>query len=248
MKFKDARSWHYQLQGTVDPEVNADIVVMDIDADPKPLLAKDRCVLAYLSIGEAEDYRAYWPMIWERKASWPLVLGENPEWPGNYAIRFWDPAWAFLMEARAREAQEKGFTGLYLDKADVYEDIEQRWPRVARTVSGDLQMILLINKIAAAVPEMEIIMQNAPELLDQIGLLRVLDGVALEDWLFKDRAELQTTATIDRLDHRVLSSGLPAVAVEYIDHDADRYYAKKYFAARNIPLFLSSEDRELAGK
>ena len=50
-----------------------------------------RIVLAYLSIGEAEDYRSYWQRDWS--VSPPAWLGaENPDWPGNYAVNYWDEA------------------------------------------------------------------------------------------------------------------------------------------------------------
>ena len=41
-----------------------------------------RTVLAYLSIGEAEDYRYYWQSSWRKQR--PAWLGPaNPDWPGN---------------------------------------------------------------------------------------------------------------------------------------------------------------------
>src|ERR1035441_4370636 len=41
-----------------------------------------RRLIAYLSIGEAEDYRAYWQSSWNTNAP-AFLLGENPEWKGN---------------------------------------------------------------------------------------------------------------------------------------------------------------------
>ena len=51
-----------------------------------------RKVIAYISIGEAEDYRPYWRKEWGSKgkltAAAPAWLGaENPEWQGNYRVR-----------------------------------------------------------------------------------------------------------------------------------------------------------------
>ncbi len=55
-------------------------------------------VLAYMSIGEAEDYRFYWQRTWDADrngrpdAYAPAWLGpSNPDWPGNYKVRYWDP-------------------------------------------------------------------------------------------------------------------------------------------------------------
>lgn len=108
-------------------------------------------------------------------------------------------------------------------------------------------MILLINKIAATEPELEVIMQNAEDLLEHIGLRRVLDGIAKEDWLFGEE-ETGMLNTPDRRAHiskMIAHSGLPVIGVEYLDHAADRSFAEKWYAGRGVPLFLSSEDRAL---
>lgn len=250
MKFADVRSWHYQLQGKMPTDFGADCYVIDIDT-PEPYVRSLRdagkCVLAYFSVGEAEDYRAYWAQLHERKASDDVLLGENPEWKGNYAVKFWDLGWHYVVENRVHEAKAKGFTGLYLDKCDVIWDIEERWPRIARTRNLEQDMILLINKIAATEPELEVIMQNAEDLLEHIGLLKVLDGIAKEDWLFGE----EDTGVLNQPDRRthitrmIDRSGLPVIGVEYIDHDADRSFAEKWYAGRGVPLFLSREDRQL---
>ena len=62
-----------------------------------------KLVIAYIDIGQAEDWRWYW--TWSRRncrsdgstaprtgptTSWPL----DPDgWDGNYVVRYWDPAW-----------------------------------------------------------------------------------------------------------------------------------------------------------
>ncbi|TAN37800.1 MAG: hypothetical protein EPN23_04615 [Verrucomicrobia bacterium] len=46
---------------------------------------------AYLSIGEAGDYRGYWEKEWSAQP--PTWLGaENPDWKGNFKVRYWQPA------------------------------------------------------------------------------------------------------------------------------------------------------------
>src|SRR5262249_21670393 len=98
------KRWHYQLQN-VEPAAIAQSgpgrVVMDIAGEEGDAFRREqieamrrrpdgsaRLVLAYMSIGEAESYRWYWA---QRSAEW---LGrENKKWHGNYAVRFWHPAW-----------------------------------------------------------------------------------------------------------------------------------------------------------
>jgi len=82
-----------------------------------------RLVLAYLSIGEAEDYRTYWQPGWT--ADPPRWLAEeNPDWPGNYLICYWDPAWQEIVFAEIEAIATAGFDGVYLDKIDAYESFE----------------------------------------------------------------------------------------------------------------------------
>nr|MBC8428672.1 endo alpha-1,4 polygalactosaminidase [FCB group bacterium] len=51
-----------------------------------------RLVIAYMSIGEAEDYRYYWQSDWnENPPFW--LCSENPEWPGNYIVKYWESQW-----------------------------------------------------------------------------------------------------------------------------------------------------------
>ena len=55
-----------------------------------------KIVLAYMSIGEAEDYRFYWSREWDgNEPSWLEM--ENPDWPGNYKVRYWDQDWRTIV-------------------------------------------------------------------------------------------------------------------------------------------------------
>ncbi len=89
-----------------------------------------RKVIAYISIGEAEDYRPYWRKEWVSRgkltAAAPAWLGaENPEWKGNYRVKYWQAAWQKLILASIDEAIAHGFDGVYLDIVDGFETFEQ---------------------------------------------------------------------------------------------------------------------------
>ncbi len=82
-----------------------------------------RVVLAYLSVGEAEDYRGDWNPAWA--ADLPPWLGEeNPHWPGNYTVDYWAPAWQSIVFARLDAMVRVGFDGVYLDKVDAFASFE----------------------------------------------------------------------------------------------------------------------------
>ena len=83
-----------------------------------------RLVVAYMSIGEAEEYRAYWQKDWEQKP--PIWLeAPNPDWPGNYKVHYWDKHWKNILfgskEAYLDRIMDAGFNGVFLDVIDAYQ-------------------------------------------------------------------------------------------------------------------------------
>ncbi len=86
-----------------------------------------RLVLAYMSIGEAEDYRYYWRDSWRPgHPSW--LDRENPDWKGNYKVHFWDSDWQSIIFGNdgsyLKKILDAGFDGVYLDLIDAYEYYE----------------------------------------------------------------------------------------------------------------------------
>ena len=96
---------------------------------------KRRIVLAYMSIGEAEDYRYYWKPEWKRKK--PVFLErENPQWKGNYKVKYWMDEWKEIISGRPagtgfeksylKKIIEAGFDGVYLDVIDAAHYFENK--------------------------------------------------------------------------------------------------------------------------
>ena len=86
-----------------------------------------RLVIAYMSIGEAENYRYYWES--EGQADPPSWLGdENPNWPGNYKVRYWEREWQRIIwgnnDSYLHMILDAGFDGVYLDLIDAFEYFE----------------------------------------------------------------------------------------------------------------------------
>lgn len=86
-----------------------------------------RLVIAYMSIGEAENYRYYWKTEWATNP--PVWLAEeNPNWPGNYKVRYWDKNWQDIIygndDSYLKKILDAGFDGVYLDIIDAYEYFE----------------------------------------------------------------------------------------------------------------------------
>lgn len=200
------KSWGYQLhRADVDHIANSpfDLVVVDYartraEQREIPFTADEvkrmqtrpdggrRIVLAYLSFGEAEWYRYYWDSAW-LDAERPSWLGEmNPQWYGNFPVRFWDPRWQSIIlgepDGYLMRILSAGFDGVYLDRADVYQDWSGEHP-AARS-----EMVEFVTRLAAIArqhrPEFLVVQQNAEELLENGRLRTLIDGVAKESLIY----------------------------------------------------------------
>jgi len=88
-----------------------------------------RLVLAYISIGEAENYRYYWQSQWNNDP--PIWLDEeNPNWQGNFKVRYWEPEWQRIIYGNNQSYLKKvlnvGFDGVFLDIIDAFEFFEDK--------------------------------------------------------------------------------------------------------------------------
>jgi cysteinyl-tRNA synthetase len=91
-------------------------------------------VVAYMSIGEAEDYRYYWDEDWAGSGGrikndapgW--LYKENPDWKGNFKVLYWEQGWKDIVygsqDAYLDKIIQLGFDGVYLDIIDGYEYFE----------------------------------------------------------------------------------------------------------------------------
>ncbi len=120
-------------------ETKYDVIIMDAFYNGNPFLRSEidqlkvkpeggtRLVIAYMSIGEAEDYRYYWKAEWN--TSPPPWLGkENPDWKGNYKVRYWEKEWQNIIvsgpDSYIQKILDAGFDGVYLDIIDAFEYFE----------------------------------------------------------------------------------------------------------------------------
>ena len=114
---------------------NYDLVIMDLFHNDNEFTADEikrlhskanggqRLVIAYMSIGEAEDYRYYWNKSWKRgNPSW--LDKENPNWKGNYKVKYWDSEWQAIIFDYLSRIINAGFDGVYLDIIDAFEYYE----------------------------------------------------------------------------------------------------------------------------
>ena len=220
-----------------------------------------RKVVAYLSIGEAEDYRFYWQSAWvsngKRTAAAPAWLGiENPGWKGNYQIKYWDTDWQKLMLAAIDDAMARGFDGVYLDIVDGFQTYEQGAdgylddrmnPETKQTYRRD--MVDWVKAIAARArandPAALVIPQNGSQLVAHKDFLEVISAQGIED-LFTNGNKLQPTShTEEILGHlKILASAkMPVLLIEYPKTHQGQALSKK--SAKENGLVWLVTDRQL---
>ncbi len=216
-----------------------------------------RKVLAYLSIGEAEDYRAYWSPRWKREPP-PFLLRENPDWPGDYLVKYWSPAWRRIILKEADRIATQGFDGLYLDKVDAFEEFEydpkrrdwidgRRNPESGRSYRAD--MVAWVKALARHVrrrkEDMLIVPQNGEQLLREASYRNVVDAIGAEDLFTDGRRRCKRSEVVARVAAlRLLAAqGKPVLCIDYSTKRALRKHASAQ--ARRYGYVLLITDREL---
>ena len=197
----------------------------------------DRKVLAYLSIGEAEDYRPYWKREWDadrngrpdEKAP-PWLCAENPDWKGNYRVRYWDKDWQSIVLALVDKTVQAGFDGVYLDIVDAFETFEydpvrKDWTdHRLNTETGESyreDMIRWVRDIATYARKQKsgflVIPQNGAQLLEDADYRATIDAIGIED-LFTDGQRPQkrehTRYIVGFLD-KLKIAAKPILVIEY---------------------------------
>jgi cysteinyl-tRNA synthetase len=220
-----------------------------------------RKVLAYISIGEAEDYRPYWRKEWGSKgkltaAAPAWLVAENPEWKGNYRVKYWNADWQKLILAAIDDAMARGFDGVYLDIVDGFETFEQDGkdfiddrvnPETKQSYRRD--MVDWVKAIAARAraknPSTVVIPQNGSQLVVHPDFLEVISAIGIED-LFTAGNKLQPKShTNEVLGHlsKIAAAKKPALLIEY-SKSAERQALTKKLAVENGLVWLVT-DRQL---
>ena len=179
---RNGKSWSLQYQGDhkAIQKRNSDVAVVDPDRIQNPSKLKSkasggrRAVLAYISIGEAEEGRAY--MKKHKNKSW--MTKEDQGWKGNYKVRYWDNEWKAIVKQRVKAAIDAGYDGVYLDRVDTYE-------RMNAPGGSRKEMVKFVKEITAAARSRKknaaVAVQNAEELLTDSSYVDAIDAVGKED-------------------------------------------------------------------
>jgi uncharacterized protein (TIGR01370 family) len=105
---------------------DAELVILNDDQRlPLDVPSTSTIRLAYLSVGEAEAGRPYWPKIRGKS----FVVEPNPAWPDNVRVDIRDRRWQeILLDQEVPRLLAAGYQGIMLDTLDTAPYLERKDP------------------------------------------------------------------------------------------------------------------------
>ena len=200
LSLSDMQYWAYQIQsldddGAVDALAASqyDMLVLEptrtdtgsSDFDTKTMVERlkathahdgvhRKLIVAYVDIGEAEDWRWYWTWSTEPEDEqiaqevdlpddWPsYIVARDPDgWVGNYPVAYWDPAWKDVIiygenqttstnrnyTSAVDELILDGFDGIYLDWVEGFENEHVIAAADAEGLDAATEMVRFIEEL-----------------------------------------------------------------------------------------------------
>jgi cysteinyl-tRNA synthetase len=158
--------------------------------------AHPKLVLAYIDIGEAEEYRTYWQDGWQIGDPEWIVALDPDGWEENYPVAYWWDEYQDIWlgpEGYLEAIVDAGFDGVYLDWVEAYSDENVIAAAEAGGVDPVQEMIWWVGDIAEACqaqnPDCLVIAQNAAELARNDEYVEVIDAIAQEQVWFDGGAD-----------------------------------------------------------
>ena len=210
-----------------------------------------RRIVAYLSIGEAEDYRPYWKKEWKEKRPGFLV-SENHEWKGNFRVRYWRKDWQAIIFSYLETIVNQGFDGVYLDIVDGYEFFEKGKdnclnPETKQTYRQDMKSFVtdIVKRAKRHSSKFMVIQQNAQALFEDGDYMALLDGIGAEDVFTngkRPQKEREINETLDYLK-KAQAKGLTVVLVDYPKDKKLQQFVRTQATKCGLDVLIT--DREL---
>jgi cysteinyl-tRNA synthetase, unknown class len=245
-------NWIYQLSGYADGRLDAlvaaphEAAVIDLARDGgegyfsadeiTALKDSGKSVYAYFTMGSIETYRPEYDAV----ADTDMILNQWGDWPDEYFVQYWDQDWwDLVMQPRLDQAAAAGFDGVYLDVPNAYEEIDLALvPGETRESLAQKMADLVIHAQEYAGDDLQILVQNSPELREYPGYLDAIDGIGIEELFFLNADEPCTEDwCAENLDNTraIRDAGKLVLAVDYASEPANvtaacEHYAEEGFA------------------
>jgi cysteinyl-tRNA synthetase len=159
----------------------------------KRLHSSGKLVVAYVDIGEAENFRTYWQSGWEiGHPSW-IVGGDPDGFSGNYPVAFWTAEYQAVWTGKGgylqRIMKDANMDGVYLDWVEAYSDTNVVDAAKRAHIDSRSAMIIWVQRIAAYVRGIQtnaiVIGQNAAKLTAVKSYRDTIDAIAQEQVWFE---------------------------------------------------------------
>lgn len=233
------------------PFTESEVAALKVKPDGSP-----RLVISYLSIGEAEDYRPdYFTSEYMEEDAPDWLLSENKVWKGNRIIRFCNEGWqqTILGDENGMSVYnsvefsplykliELGFDGVYLDRVDVYAEVQKDCPDAAN------KMVAFVERLAAHArkrnPNFIVIQQNAEELLQHKRMIDAIDAVAKEDLFYgADHTQSANPRSMveSTLKHLAFAkaAGRPVFVLDYLNDPEQRRINRAKIQAQGFVPYI----------
>lgn len=213
-------TWMYQIQDLYDDRIdtlgntNYDMLVVEpgfnftespydtvriVNSLSEKPNGDKRLLIAYVDIGQAEDYRDYWKNDWvaptqDTQGVPDFLVSIDPDgWTDNYPVAYWDVRWKSIWldnDGIIATLANQGFDGIYLDWVEAYDDQKVIEYAESQNIDPKREMLNFIDELRMkgkqSNPDFVVISQNAQYLLDYDPevFASIIDGIATEDTWF----------------------------------------------------------------
>ncbi len=217
LRLANVSNWLYLIDVNLEPETvqqiaasKYDMVVLDFissEANNTDYPLADvinqlhnaehpKLVIAYIDIGQAEEYRTYWQPDWGIGNPEWIVSSDPDGWEGNFPVAYWYDEWHNIWMGQNGYLQaiiDAGFDGVYLDWVEAYSDEDVLAFAQEDGVDPREEMIWWVGDIAeftrSKQPDFIVIAQNAAELAQNDEYINSIDAIAQEQVWFDGGAD-----------------------------------------------------------
>ncbi|MDO8643656.1 MAG: endo alpha-1,4 polygalactosaminidase [bacterium] len=171
----------------------------------------------YLSVGEAENFRWYWPMVKGKN----YLVEKNPIWKESTLVDIRSEEWQqLLLDKVIPRILAKGYSGLILDTVDTAVYLEDT--QAEKYAGSKRALVSFVKKIRKKFPGILIVPNNGLEMLN--GMEGDVYGVMVEDlytnYDFGEKVSRRTPENLmlakeERLDEFRARTGKPVFNVLY---------------------------------
>lgn len=212
---------------------------------------KDPIILAYVDIGQAEEWRWYFGDDWQIGNPYWLVANDPNGWDGNYPVAYWNPVWHNIMykgyygTSSVKQTLEDGFDGIYMDWVEAFSDKNVITAARIQGKNPANEMFRLIEGIRDYARNFKsdylIVAQNAPDLFqeDPTRYVNVIDAIAEEAVWFEGNGGFDKWG--DTKGYNIPTNSMYPGWTE----EALKYLVK---IKQHMPVFIAEYAQDLDGK